>query len=192
MFSGVLLQKKWRSIRDNFTREMRERKKKPPGSAAAKKRPYIYFKRLRFLERPMPDKITKTNIENTPMQSYLDVELDCSDEEDVLKQPLNQPRKKTRTISAPDKEFLNILQKDITENDPDKLFCLYLHKELVKIPEDIRFQIKIEIMNVIQKAQRISYAQPAPSLSNTSSVVSPESALNCKKYSHRCHHCLDQ
>lgn len=128
---------------------------------------YIYFESLRFLEKSVYDKITNTNIENI---EPIDVEFDYSDADaDIIRQTSNQSKKKTGKISAVDKEFLNILQKNMTENDPDKLFYLSLYKKLVKISKDFCFKIKMELMNVIQKLL-LNYSTNA-TLSNTAIVA---------------------
>lgn len=51
-------------------------------------------------------------------------------------------------------------QKDEYDDDDDKLFCLSLHKELKKVPENSRLRTKIEILNVIQCAQQSATSHP--------------------------------
>lgn len=62
-----------------------------------------------------------------------------------------------------DKQFVDILNKTIAlrekqneENnneDEDKLFCLSLYKELKKVPDHARIRTKIQILEVLQRAQ---------------------------------------
>lgn len=48
------------------------------------------------------------------------------------------------------------LASSVTQDDDDKLFCLTLHKELLKVPEANRIALKIEIMKILQAAQHSS------------------------------------
>lgn len=72
-------------------------------------------------------------------------------------------------MNAADEEFLGIISKNLaprnhpqtSESDDDKLFCLSLHKELIKVPEEKRLQAKIDLMNVLQKAQRAPCHSPS-------------------------------
>jgi len=48
---GVTLQKKWKSLRDNYVRESKKCKIVKSGSGASKKSTYIHFERLRFLQK---------------------------------------------------------------------------------------------------------------------------------------------
>ncbi|XP_048486662.1 uncharacterized protein LOC125490692 [Plutella xylostella] len=162
---GMLLQKKWKGLRDGFVREMKRIKTTPSGSKASKNK-YIYFERLMFLERSTRNKTTDSNIVSSPAAPE---EQDISgDGEDVMRPPVSQPKKKKK-MNAADEEFLAIISKNLaprnqpqtSESDDDKLFCLSLHKELIKVPEEMRLQAKIDLMNVLQKAQRAPCHSPS-------------------------------
>ncbi|KAG5865543.1 hypothetical protein JTB14_009252 [Gonioctena quinquepunctata] len=116
-----------------------------------------------FLERSTRNKITDSNI-NTA--SVVAEEQDFSgDGEDVMRPPRSQARKKKK-INAADEEFLSTIKTNLApgnqpqtsnqmESDDDKLFCLSLHEELLKVPEENRLQTKIELMKVIQAQQAL-------------------------------------
>ncbi|KAG5897655.1 hypothetical protein JTB14_024484 [Gonioctena quinquepunctata] len=68
------------------------------------------------------------------------------DGEDVMRPPRSQAEKKKK-LNAADEEFLSIIKTNLAsgnqpqtsnqmESDDDKLFCLSLHKELLKVPEE--------------------------------------------------------
>ncbi|CAH2011206.1 unnamed protein product [Acanthoscelides obtectus] len=74
--------------------------------------------------------------------------------EDIMRPPNQNIKRKKMT--AADAEFLNIINKNIScrnqqqpllssvmEGDDDKLFCLSLHKELLKVPEANRIAVKL-------------------------------------------------
>ncbi|CAG9822106.1 unnamed protein product [Phaedon cochleariae] len=80
---GILLQKKWKGLRDGFVREIKRKKTTPSGSGASGKTKYIYFERLKFLERSIHNKTTDSNINTTSATAE---EQDFSgDEEDVVR-----------------------------------------------------------------------------------------------------------
>ncbi|XP_060806454.1 uncharacterized protein LOC132903111 [Amyelois transitella] len=47
--AAMVLQKKWRHIRDSFSRELKKQRESKSGSAAKRHRQYVYFDRLQFL-----------------------------------------------------------------------------------------------------------------------------------------------
>ncbi|KAG5865426.1 hypothetical protein JTB14_004465 [Gonioctena quinquepunctata] len=165
---GTLLQKKWKGLRDGFVREMKKKKTTPSGSGASGKAKYIYFERLMFLERSTRNKITDSNINTASVAAE---EQDFSgDGEDVMRPPRSQAKKKKK-LNAADEDFLSIIKTNLAsgnqpqtsnqmESDDDKLFCLSLHKELLKVPEENRLQTKIELMKVLQ-AQQALCLEPA-------------------------------
>ncbi|XP_046684468.1 uncharacterized protein LOC124370191 [Homalodisca vitripennis] len=61
---GNTLQKRWKSLRDNFARELRKRKTKKSGSGASNSTPYIYFSRLKYLENTVNKKLTTSNLDD--------------------------------------------------------------------------------------------------------------------------------
>nr|CAH7768086.1 unnamed protein product [Callosobruchus chinensis] len=148
---GAILQKKWKGLRDGFVREMKKKKTTPSGSGASGRSRYIYFERL----------IT-TSV--TPDEQDL-----SGDGDDVMKPPVSQTKKRKK-LTAADEAFLTVIKSNLTSTkqpqisnqmdpDDDKLFCLSLHKELLKVSEENRLQTKIELMKVLQ-AQQAQYARP--------------------------------
>ncbi|XP_034836476.1 uncharacterized protein [Maniola hyperantus] len=168
---GTLLQKKWKGLRDGFVREMKKKKTTPSGSGASSKAKYIYFERLMFLERSTRNKITESNINTASVEE----QEFSGDGEDVMRPPRSQAKRKKK-LNAADEEFISIIKTNLasgnqpqtsnqTESDDDKLFCLSLHKELLKVPEEHRLQTKIEIMKVLQ-AQQVLCLKPAAARSD--------------------------
>ena len=58
-----MLQKKWKSLRDNFLRELKRQKTLKSGSTAKYHTPYIYFTWLRFLENSVSNEGTTSNFD---------------------------------------------------------------------------------------------------------------------------------
>lgn len=104
----------------------------------------------------------------TPENSETGNEESTADAREDIMRPPNQNIKRKK-MTAADTEFLNIIKNNIstrnqqqplvssvTEGDDDKLFCLSLHKELLKVPEANRIAVKIELMKILQAAQQSS------------------------------------
>lgn len=159
-----MLQKKWKSLRDNFARELKRQNTRKSGSAAKYHTPYIYFTRLRFLENSVSNKETTSNFDEDTAES----ETQESADSDLLSGSTRetfqtQNVKKKIKLNPVDQHFSDILTKSIqarekreteqNNQDEDKLFCLSLYKELQKVPEQGRIKTKIELLQVIQKAQ---------------------------------------
>ncbi|XP_050666763.1 uncharacterized protein LOC126966644 [Leptidea sinapis] len=62
---GLSFQKKWKNIRDIFTRELRRRKGDKIGSAAKRKSAYIYFDQLQFLMPTLEINETSASLSET-------------------------------------------------------------------------------------------------------------------------------
>ncbi|KAL4708521.1 hypothetical protein ACJJTC_014129 [Scirpophaga incertulas] len=163
------LTRKWKSIRDNYIRESKRQKNLPSGSGSSKHVPYVYFAKLKFLESSVVNKDTENNFE-TPAVTNSD--LNNAENEDLIPPPKEQTEgtRKKQKINAVDKQIVDILEKSLharqklqtaqlTNEDDDKLFCLSLYTELKKVPENRRLSTKIELLNVIQKAQNPALPQ---------------------------------
>lgn len=182
--AGSTLQKKWKNIRDSFAKELRKQKTLKSGSGAQKSNPYIYFQRLLFLE---PTVSNKTNTTSS-MDSQLEDEIEAiAEDEDLLSAPSEPIRgavermvtgsNKKLKMNPVDKHYIDILTKSVAlreqreeekfKEDDDKLFCMSLYKEFKKIPEHGRIRTKIQLLEVIQRAQDF-YGPPQSTQSYTS------------------------
>ncbi|XP_073964259.1 uncharacterized protein [Choristoneura fumiferana] len=85
------LQKKWKSLRDNYMREVKKMKTVKSGSGASKTSSYIHFNRLQFLQPSIADKHTENsfNTENESASSEV-AEVEGSS---AFKSPKSTPRK---------------------------------------------------------------------------------------------------
>lgn len=166
------MQKRWKNLRDHFSKELKKKKTMKSGSGASSHTPYIYFTRLQFLESCVSNKETINNWEDEDRDNT-QVEEREADNEDMEIIPTSTPAqgKKRKALDPVDKQFVDILNKSIllreqalskNEEDEDKLFCLSLYKELKKVPEHGRIMTKIKLLETIQKAQ--NFYSPAPIL----------------------------
>lgn len=176
IFTGNLLQKKWKSLKDNF---IRAAKKGKSGSGACKNN-YIHFNRLLFLKSSTPGKEKHSNFSEDN-----ETEADNNDNDDNAEMP--PPCKPTakrvksndsdnKFIKVPEKsieqrhtEFTELARKTQKVGDKDKLFCLSLVNEIKKIPEHRRLRAKIDMYNLIAQYQNPTTVDHSPSASNYSS-----------------------
>lgn len=118
-----------------------------------------------FLERSTRNKTTDSNMNTT--SDAAEEQNFSGDGEDVMRPPVSHAKKKKK-LNAADEEFLSIIKQNLSsgnhppssnqmEQDDDKLFCLSLHKELIKVPEENRLQAKIELMEVLQTHQALRH-----------------------------------
>jgi len=66
---GLDLQKKWKSLRNGYVKELKKIKTVKCGSAAPVKSSYLFFRRLQFLQPTVQKNSTESNFE-TDFDSY--------------------------------------------------------------------------------------------------------------------------
>lgn len=167
-YLGLTLQKKWKSLRDNYVREAKKCKMVKSGSGRSNKSTYLHFERLRFLQGSVENNVTEssfsTDDENVKITKNSN---NVNDVDDNFKSPKEDCRKNKKKIKLhpADEHFANILEKSMAqryvpekkdEDDEDKLFCLSLVKEIKKVPEDKRLKLKIDMYNLILQNQTSS------------------------------------
>ena len=140
-----MLQKKWKSLRHNFARELKRQKTLKSGSTAKCHTPYIYFIRLRLLENSVSNKETTSNFDEDTAETDTQDSADSDLQSDSTRETSQtQNIKKEIKLNLVDQHFSDILTKSIqarenreteqNNQDEDKLFCLSLYKELQEVP----------------------------------------------------------
>ncbi|XP_076043345.1 uncharacterized protein LOC143026586 isoform X2 [Oratosquilla oratoria] len=161
------LQRKWKSLRDSYRRELTLSKKEKSGSGAGSgRKEYLYFKQLSFLQEICATKPhAAESVEDTTVQG---------DERENPGEPApstsNVKRKKS-TVQSDEKIILEALAKKASvPHDHDTDFLLGLVPDFKSIPESVKFDAKLEIMNVIKRYKQhpnhlyfTSYQQTVPS-----------------------------
>ncbi|XP_075983668.1 uncharacterized protein LOC142981554 [Anticarsia gemmatalis] len=124
------LQKKWKSLRDNYMREVKKIKTVKSGSGASKTSTYIHYNRLRFLQASIANKDTESSFgaDNASTSSEVaEVEISSG-----FKSPKSTSRKKQK-LNPADERFANILEQSLAQknvshpkedDDEDKLFSM--------------------------------------------------------------------
>lgn len=187
---GKTLQRRWKSLRDCYSREIQRMAKLKSGSPASRKA-YIYFKHLSFLQTVIKQKAIVTNAENEETH-----------EEIVLQQPAlgetGFSSRKRKNVSSIEQQLLNILQESIrkreqrdklAEDDDDRLFLLSLLNPLKKLPEHLRFSVRLELLQVIQRAKlHASSSTTLSQLYSQSPISSPHHYSESLLHQHQCSH----
>ncbi|XP_041423205.1 uncharacterized protein LOC108695586 isoform X2 [Xenopus laevis] len=170
------VQKRWRSLKDCFRRELAAQKKaRKSGSSPSKRKIYIYFDDLLFLLPTMEAKPASGNIytDDSDDESTSGQVASCDIEELSQQSPINRaPKmpsgkhaKKLKNVPdcVADKETITIAEsfKYVREKnyesdqDEDRLFLLSLVSEFKMIPQHRKTKAKIQILELLQ-----GYAEP--------------------------------
>lgn len=124
----------------------------------------MYYRKLQFLANSTANNDTDSNYQSSDTTGS---GVDNTDNADLMPPPKDhiESTRKKQKMNAVDKQIHDILQKSLnakeqnetgrlTKGDDDKLlFCLSLHSELKKVPENQRLTTKIQLLNVIKEAQ---------------------------------------
>lgn len=168
------LQKKWKSLRDSFNRELKTLKKVETGKGASKRKKYLYFEQLLFLEPLAQQRQTTTNLEAGDVDENADIAENIRMEVSASSSNTKQKKKK----SDKEDEIIKVLQQRIIgseeannvkniSQDEDTLFCLSLVGDLKKIVDDMKTDAKCEVLQVLSKYKRLS----APVYGHSSQTV---------------------
>ncbi|XP_023025883.2 uncharacterized protein [Leptinotarsa decemlineata] len=139
-----LLQKRWKNVRDCFTRELMKYKGVGPRRST-----YLYFKQLSFLKD-----VVKPDNRRAKMKSSIAETRRVVKQEPQFTSIPNGNFCRDTTPENPNDPLASTKEAEVhLEEDCDRMFLLSLLKPLKKIPEDKRFDVKMEIMQVIHIAQ---------------------------------------
>ena len=174
------MQRKWKSLRDCYSRERLRLAKIKRGSSVPRKTQYIFFNQLAFLEKVIKGKVTSNNVEEAAIEERpSDIEQPLTSAVGQSVEAWRGKRKKVDIIS-PDIECLaNALQaglqareerEKMKEDDDDRLFLLSLLNPMKKIPEDLRFGVRMQMMQVIRNATLQTVMQQSTEDSSSESI----------------------
>lgn len=143
------MQKRWKTLRDSYTREEKKLKNLKLDSETFPKISFRYYERLKFLQY---------SVKRNDAESANEMGANEIDQSNNIKRP-NEDKANKIKFDPTDEYFIKILEKNseikksmenkLDELDEDKLYCLTLSRELKKVPEKKRLKLKIEIYNLI-------------------------------------------
>ncbi|XP_050353781.1 uncharacterized protein LOC126775726 [Nymphalis io] len=158
------LQRKWRSLRDAYNRELRARRAAPRGN----RRVYIYFKRMSFLGG------FEGSVSDDDDQDGNQVIFSNQTEDPLFSSHTSHtPRRKRRKKSssdgepAPEELEMPVFPVDISDDgDSDKLFLLSFLPEMKQLPANIKMWARAQIANVMQEAVNSHFNNSIPGSSS--------------------------
>lgn len=161
--TGKDIQKRWRSIRDSYTKAYRQGKCALPENCQPSSKRYLYHKQMSFLLRALQNKKPRRSIDrndselsNSPQPSddSLIHRTSSAKERSQSPQPIGRPRvdpEMDKNASLEIKIDSNsILPSDYF--DDDRLFMNSLLPLLKKMDDDTRLMCRIEVLKIIRYA----------------------------------------
>lgn len=155
--SGKLIQRRWKSLKEGFRKEMQLQKGKS-GDGASKRRKYLYFDQLLFLTSTLQKRETTGNY-SAPITDEEE-----PDNEEYEGNPTNlceptrppkEKKSKTNVKQNYEQQLVEVLKSKANEQiDDDKLFFASLVPEFKKLKDDQKIDVKIELLQVIKRAQK--------------------------------------
>lgn len=155
MFSGKIVQRRWKSLKECFRRETQLRKGKA-GDSGCKKRKYIYFDQLLFLTSIPRQRNTLDDLLASRSDEDEEIEGNATNSQGPTRLPKeNKPQ--TIVDKSHEEELLGLVRnKTHQEIDADQLFFASLVPEFKKLKDDQKIDVKIELLQVIRRAQQLS------------------------------------
>ncbi|MPD01349.1 hypothetical protein E2C01_096871 [Portunus trituberculatus] len=165
--SGKQLQRRWKSLRECFRRELKLQQGSS-GDGATKKRKYIYFDQLLFLTSTLTDRDTSFNYVAAQYEQDEEHEegytSSNSASADVPKRSNEQRKSKEYPQKNYEEDLINILIEKTKEDcDEDKAFLMSLLPKFRKFNDEQRFEAQMEIMKVMRRVQLMSTQGPSTS-----------------------------
>lgn len=153
-----MLQKRWKSIRSCYAREVKRQKNLKSGSGATnRKSEYIYFKQLQFLQKVVAireEGVEEENSESTevgerPKQKVTN-KRKLTVDDDPFVQALNNSIEQRR------RETIEQGLRETAEVDEDRLFLLSLLSTLKNLPPQVKMATKIKMLTLLNDASGFS------------------------------------
>lgn len=176
---ALRFQRKWKSLRDCYSRELLKMKKEKLGTGVpVNRKQYMYYNQLSFLQTVVkPMSSVTVNIDN--LSKVVKKETEKNTEMDINRKTRTKSKRsvnETRQVEE-DKLFVAVAEKimkgkaqETIEKDEDTLFVLSLVPELKKIPEDMKLDVKCELLNVFKKARLTQSFSSSTSSPTTCSI----------------------
>ncbi|XP_073962895.1 uncharacterized protein, partial [Choristoneura fumiferana] len=152
-FTGAEIQKKWKNLKDCFSRELTAQKNFVSRQSGKKRRKYI-FDQLSFLIPVHTPRETSGSVKSMDEYEKSDIQ---SDEEST---PQKQDSRRSTHLRKTGVTVAKA-KKGNTDFDEELLDILLLIPMLRKLNDDQKFNAKMEILNAMDRAKRyVSVSQP--------------------------------
>ncbi|XP_035448789.2 uncharacterized protein LOC118275050 [Spodoptera frugiperda] len=160
------LQRKWRSLRDAYNRELRARR----SGVRINRRVYRYFKRMSFLggfDGTLSEE-EEMDEDNMMLEAHNpDEEMQCKMEPIKVKKNKRKKRKQESSEGShqpPEELEMPMFPVEMAESetDSDRLFLLSFLPEMRQLPINIKMWVRAQIANVMQEAVSCHYNNTRP------------------------------
>nr|CAH7735134.1 unnamed protein product [Callosobruchus chinensis]CAH7737543.1 unnamed protein product [Callosobruchus chinensis] len=134
-------------------RELRVQKNTPSDSGNKNRKKYVFFEQLLFLIPTMKNIETSSNVENHETEASIDT---TTHETEGTSVQTHRSRKRKVLFEEQVLGYLNSKQDKHTSNmddeDDDKLFLLSLLRPIKALPQQTRFGLRMQMMQLVQNA----------------------------------------
>ncbi|XP_068239900.1 uncharacterized protein [Palaemon carinicauda] len=156
------IRRKWKSLRDSFRTELALIKKEKSGSGLESGiKEYLYFKQLSFLLQ-----ICKTKPHEDERVEDPIVEGNVEKESQPPVPSTHQIKRKKPVLSDEQVLFQALAKKAKAPDDHDKQFLISLVPDFKCIPESAKLDVKLQIMNILERYKQHPTQQYFPSHHN--------------------------
>ncbi|XP_045511863.1 uncharacterized protein LOC123706635 [Pieris brassicae] len=157
---SVALQRKWKSIRGCFTREVGRQKNLKTGSGGGlRKSEYVFFQQLQFLKNVVAVKEPEDVVAEPAKNSKPDIQM-VERKENKEHKPLpkqEQCPEDDKFLVAPQRTIEASENFEAKNDDEDRLFMLSLVGTLKKVSPERKMSTKIKIMSILENATKPEY-----------------------------------
>ncbi|XP_055641473.1 uncharacterized protein LOC129778538 isoform X2 [Toxorhynchites rutilus septentrionalis] len=193
----IILQKKWKNIRDSFIKYLQGNKRKSESGGSLSKT-YMYSQYLQFLRDPVDPRETNNmqqesretnNMRQGPRGEQSDSEHTSTSSDSTPPQRALSRTDRIRLNSVEERiiQTLNRLeQKNTAENDENRLFVLSLVPTMSSLPRTLNLNCRIEIMQIINKYEQLAVAQDNNEPTCSSTVYQPVAHSQNKQHRTAC------
>ncbi|PZC77191.1 uncharacterized protein LOC110377020 [Helicoverpa armigera] len=168
------LQRKWRSLRDAYNRELRARR----SGIRINRRVYRYFKRMSFLGGFEGSLSADEELDEDIMLEAQIPEEALNIETVKVKKVKREKKKRKRESSEGSHQPTEELEMPMfpmeiaeTETDSDRLFLLSFLPEMRQLPINIKMWVRAQIANVMQEAVSCHYNNTTPGTSSDKNFI---------------------
>lgn len=169
------IQTRWRSLKDCFRRELHLQKKEArSGSSPSKRKRYMFYDQLTFLEPTLVRRATSgkaSDTQESPKSEGSDSEPPQSPLPERVAQIPEPPRtKKSKSGGSSLGDFESqiigmvdsLKKRKDNEKDEDYLFVQSLLPYLKKVPEEKKIDLQIDILQLVKTYMQPPGSQPLP------------------------------
>ncbi|XP_014280290.1 uncharacterized protein [Halyomorpha halys] len=156
---AIGLQKKWKSLRDSFNRELKARRLDMPGTSDQGRKTCTYYEELSFLKP-----VLEAKKRDAPQVSSATTEQEHSRSEQEVPVHGTPCKRKRSDPPPPDDDGSNSVDESngSTEEDLDTLFFHSMLPDFKRLPPSCKFNLKLTFLKLIKKYKMNNAGIPLP------------------------------